>query len=337
MFERIFIIAEAGSNHNGKLETALKLVKKAKESGADAVKFQDFTLHTLFAPFYYEKTLGIKDSDWQKRIGTLSFKSEWHAALAEEAKRCNIIYFSTPYSLEAVDTMAAHVPYFKIASGDITFKPLIEHIGKKGKGVFISTGASYISEIDEALRVLKGFDLPFVCVMHCIMLYPAPPDQLNLNFIQTLKERYGLPVGFSDHSLGINASLYAVGMGVNAIEKHFTLDKKQKGADHQNSLEPDEFSELVRMVREGETMLGTSQRAISAREHSERLFARRSVYAKVNLKRGERLAMDKVSILRPNIAVGAEQIEDIIGRVLECDVDAGDAIDYKALGEKEID
>jgi N,N'-diacetyllegionaminate synthase len=337
MFERIFIIAEAGSNHNGKLETALKLIRKAKEAGADAIKFQDYTLHTLFAPFYYEKTLGIKDSDWQKHIGTLSFKPEWHAALAEEARGCNIIYFSTPYSLEAVDMMEAHVSYFKIASGDITFKTLIEHIGKKGKGVFISTGASYISEIDDALSVLRGFDLPFICVMHCIMLYPAPPDQLNLNFVQTLKKRYGLPVGFSDHSLGINASLYAVGMGVKAIEKHFTLDKKQKGADHGNSLEPDEFSELVRKVRECEKMLGTAQRAISDREHSERVFARRSVYAKVKLKRGEKLTMDKVAILRPNIAVGAEKIDEIIGRVLVCDVDAGDAIEYKALGEKEID
>jgi N,N'-diacetyllegionaminate synthase len=342
MFEKIFIIAEAGSNHNGDLETALKLIRKARETGADAIKFQDYSLHSLFSPSYYEKALyekalRIKDSDWQNQIETLSFKSKWHDVLAEEAKRCGIIYFSTPYSLEAVDTMAEYVPYFKIASGDITFKPLLEHIGQKGKGVFISTGASYLSEIDDAVSILRGFALPFICVMHCVMLYPAPSDQLNLSFIQTLKDRYGLPVGFSDHSLGIDASLVAVGKGVNAIEKHFTLNKKQKGADHQTSLEPDEFSELVNKVREGEKILGTSERVISEREHSERLFARRGIYAKVKLRKGEKLTLDKVDILRPNISVGAENIEEIIGKVLACDVDAGAAIEYKMLVKKGID
>ncbi|UCB44843.1 MAG: N-acetylneuraminate synthase family protein [Spirochaetota bacterium] len=334
MFEKVFIIAEAGSNHNGKLETAVELLKKAKEAGADAIKFQDYTLSSLFSPPHYKKVLRLKDDNWQKNVNTLSFNPKWHTVLAEEADRHSINYFSTPYSLEAVDMLEDFVPFYKISSGDITFKPLLERIGQKGKGVFISTGASYISEIDDALRILQGFNLPFICVMHCIMLYPAPAEHLNLNFIETLKDRYSLPVGFSDHSLGIDASLIAVGKGVKAIEKHFTLDKRETGADHHISLEPDEFSDFIDNVREAEKMLGTSQRYISERENNERIFARRSIYSKVKLKKGERLTVDKIDFLRPNIAVGAEQIDEIINSILTDDVDAGAAIEYKNLTEK---
>jgi N-acetylneuraminate synthase/N,N'-diacetyllegionaminate synthase len=334
MFEKVFIIAEAGSNHNGKLETAVELIKMAKEAGADAIKFQDYTLSSLFSPSHYAKALKLKNSNWQKSINTLSFNPEWHAVIAEEAKKHSIDYFSTPYSPEAVDMLTDFVPFYKIASGDITYRPLLERVGQKGKGVFISTGASYISEIDEAVNILGGFSLPFICIMHCIMLYPAPIQHLNLNFMQTLNDRYNLPIGFSDHSLGSEASLIAVGKGVKAVEKHFTLDKRQKGADHRISLDPDELRDLVGDVRKVERMLGTSKRIISEQEKNERVFARRGIYTKVKLNKGERLTADKIECLRPNIAIGAEKIDEILNSIVLDDVDAGTAIEYKNLAEK---
>lgn len=337
MFEKIFIVAEAGSNHNGSLDTAVELVKRAKEADADAIKFQDFSLDSLFSPEYYEKSIGLKNSIWQKEIDMYTFKPEWHEIISEEAKKSDIIYFSTPFSLDAVNTLDRYVPFYKIASGDITFIPLLEKVSKKGKGVFISTGASYLEEIDNAIRILSQYNIPFICLMHCIMLYPAPPFSINLNFIDTLKERYNLPVGLSDHTLGIDASLLAVGKGIKAIEKHFTLNKNQQGSDHRNSLDPDEFALLVKKVRLYEKMLGKSERVISERESKERIYARRGIYAKKNLKKGERLTPEKVDLLRPNISVGAEKIKDLMNKILITDVRKGAPIEYSMVSENEFD
>jgi N-acetylneuraminate synthase len=170
MFERLFIIAEAGSNHNGNLDTAVKLVYCAKDAGADAIKFQDFSLNTLFAPSYYEKRLNIEDTSWRQRIDRCAFKPGWHDVVAKAARKADIYYFSTPYSLRAVDIIDDFVPFYKISSGDITYVPLLQKIGEREKGVFISTGASRLDEIDNAVRTLEKFNPQFICIMHCIML-----------------------------------------------------------------------------------------------------------------------------------------------------------------------
>lgn len=337
MFEKVFIIAEASSNHNGDIDTALKLVQGAKEAGADAVKFQDYTLDSLFSPVHYEQALGLERSGWRDDIHRLTFKPDWHRAVAREAARTGILYFSTPFSREAVDQLDPFVPFFKVSSGDITFIPLLEKIGEKKKGVFISTGASYIEEIDRAVRLLQGFDLPFICVMHCIMVYPAPLERLNLNFIDKLKMRYDIPVGFSDHSPGTDAAAVAVGKGVQAIEKHFTLDKRQEGADHGNSLDPKEFAKLVHRVRRAETMLGPTEREIQEKEKPERIYARRGVYTSVHIKKGEEITSNKISFLRPNISIGAERIVDIIGKKVNRDIEPGTPLDLKMFYKKDVE
>ena len=331
MFEQVFIIAEAGSNHNGNLKTAIELVHQAGRAGADAIKFQEFSLYSLFSVKYYKQALRLKDDTWQKEIVANTFKSEWHEIIFKEAKRTGIVYFTTPFSPEFVDIIDEYVPFYKIASCDITFRPLLEKIAEKGKGVFISTGASYIDEIDRAVQILKGYNLPFICIMHCIMLYPAPYSSLNLNFLETLSQRYNLPVGFSDHSSGIDAVLLSIGKGARTIEKHFTLNKNQEGTDHKNSLSPEELSLLVKKIRLCEEMLGTRQRVISEKENRERTYARRGIYAKKNLKKGDRLTLESLSFLRPNISIGAERVTDLLGKIVIKDVLKGMPIDFSMV------
>jgi len=337
MFDKVFIVAEASSNHNGNLETALELVRTAKQAGADAIKFQDYTLGSLFSSHHYERTLKIKNSEWQADIKRLEFGTDWHPAVAQEAKKQGIVYFSTPFSIKAVDRLDPFVPFYKISSGDITFLPLLEKIGEKGKGIFISTGASRIDEIGRAVRILKGFNLPFICVMHCVMLYPAPSRLLNLNFIDKLKERYDMPVGFSDHSLGPEAAPIAVAKGVRALEKHFTLDKRQEGADHKSSADPEEFAELVRRVRSSESMLGPTERRLPSREKEERVYARRGIYTTVPIEQGEEITYKNVTFLRPNISIGAERIEDLLNKPVNRAVGPLIPLDPTVFDEKEFE
>lgn len=323
MFERIFIIAEVGSNHNGDLDTAVELVLKAAEAGVDAVKFQSFTLQTLVEPEHYEKTLSLKNGVWRDAISRCSFKPEWLPKLTETARNAGVSLFSTPFYPEAVDILDEYVPFYKIASGDITYIQLLKKVAEKGKGVFLSTGASEISEIDRAVRVLESYRLPFICIMHCVMLYPPGPEQLHLNFIDTLKKRYQYPVGFSDHTMGFEASLLAAGKGIKALEKHFTLDRNQPGYDHKNSFEPEQLKELVERIRRCELMLGKTLRPLSGKEAKERVYARRGIYVKEPLKKGDIITLDKLSFLRPNTSIGAEEVEFILGRKMTRDVEAG--------------
>jgi len=332
MFERIFIVAEAGSNHNGDLDTALELVRKAKDAGADAVKFQNFTLDDLFSPPHYEKALNITDSSWKTKIKHLSFKPEWNRPVSEEAHRVGIHYFSTPFSVEAVETLEPYVPFYKISSGDITHITLLKAVAEKKKGVFISTGASTMDEIDRAVHLIRSFDPPFICIMHCVMLYPPPDALLNLRFIDMLKRRYDLPVGFSDHTAGTDAAIVCVGKGIAAIEKHFTLDSTQEGADHRNSLDPTEFKIYADRIRIGEKMCGDEKRDVSTLEARERIFARRGVYAAKDILRGEKLSLEKLRFLRPNIGIGAEEIDSLLNRRAAVEIKKGAALDTSMLG-----
>jgi len=330
-FDKVFVIAEAGSNHNGSLDTAVELVRQAARCKADAIKFQEFSLESLFSREHYSAVLNLKNREWERHVRECAFRSEWRETILREARSNGITYFSTPFSTEIVDEIDPFVSLYKIASCDITFSQLIKKIASKGKGVFISTGASQLEEIDHAVSTLRDFNLPFLCLMHCIMLYPPTPDQLHLNFIQTLKERFGLPVGFSDHSAGLDAALCAVAKGACAIEKHFTLDKKQEGADHSNSLDPGELRTLIQKIRLFEQMLGSHERPISEREVMERVYARRSLYAARNVKKGKRISEDDLCSLRPNIAVGTEHIDEVIGRKALRDIARGEPIDLSMI------
>jgi sialic acid synthase SpsE len=331
VFERVFIIAEAGVNHNGDLDTALRLIEAAKNAGADAVKFQEFTLEGLFAPAAYERVLGLTDASWRGELRRITFKPQWRERVWEHASRIGIACFSTPFHPQAVRALAPLVPFYKVASGDITNTPLLESIAETGKGVFLSTGASTLDEIDDAVSLLLKASPPFICPMHCIMLYPPPDETLNLSFIDTLRERYDLPVGFSDHTRDDLASILAAGRGAAALEKHLTLDRNQKGADHAGSLDPDGFRSYVGSVRRTEIALGGRDRVISEAEKEERVYARRGIYASREIGRGELIASSHLVCLRPNTGIGAESIREVLGRRARVDIPEGVPLDFSML------
>ncbi len=331
MFEKVFIVAEAGSNHNGNLDTALKMVKSAKDTGADAIKFQSFTLKGLFSTLHYAKALNISDSTWINKIEHISFKPGWIRPISEEATRVGIHWFSTPFSVKAVAMLDPFVPFYKISSGDITHTTLLRAIAETKKGIFISTGASTLHEIDRAVQLLASYHPPFICIMHCVMLYPPPDRLLNLDFIDTLKSRYKLPIGFSDHTMESEASIICIGKGIAAIEKHFTLNSTQEGQDHRNSLDPPHFKQFVERIRTGEKMSGSKKREVSPREARERVFARRGVYAARNITRGEKFTLRKLSFLRPNTGIGAEEVDTLLCMRAATDIKKGTALDASML------
>ncbi len=331
MFEKVLIVAEAGSNHNGDLDTALELIKSAKDAGADAIKFQSFTLNDLFSPSHYEQALNIPDSTWMKNIERLSFKPDWIRPISEEALLAGIPWFSTPFSEKAVQVLDPYVPFYKISSGDITHTTLLRAVARTQKGIFISTGASTLHEIDRAVELLASYQPPFICIMHCVMLYPPPDSLLNLNFIDTLKARHKIPVGFSDHTIGSEASLVCLGKGISAIEKHFTLDRAQEGLDHKNSLDPVQFKQFVEKIRTGEKMAGSAKKELSVMEARERVFARRGIYAATNIGCGEKFTLKKLRFLRPNTGIGAEEIDRLLDMRAAVDIKKETALDSSMI------
>jgi N,N'-diacetyllegionaminate synthase len=328
MFESVFIVAEAGSNHNGNLDTAVEMVKRAAQVGADAIKFQDFTLSSLFEPDAYESTLGLSTHKWRHTIDRLSVKPGWHRVLAHAAGEAGIHYFSTPFSIAAVDELDEFVPFYKIASGDITHIPLLRRVAQTGKGIFLSTGGSRLDEIDQAVQEIKGYSPAFICILHCIMRYPPPDEALHLNFIDSLKGRFDYPIGFSDHTIRPEAATLAVAKGARVIEKHFTLDREQAGADHSSSMDPGGFGEMVALIRRCENMLGDAARPLSDEESRERIFARRGIYAARDLKRSESIDLGAVDFLRPNIGIGSEQFDRLKNLELATDVKKGEPLTW---------
>ena len=335
MFESVFIVAEAGSNHNGDLDTAVEMVHRAGQAGADAIKFQDFTLSSLFEPEAYEMALGLAAPDWRHTVHRLSVKPGWHKVLAQAAGEAGIHYFSTPFSIAAVGELDDFVPFYKIASGDITHIPLLRRVAQTGKGLFLSTGGSLLDEIDRAVREVERYSPAFICILHCIMRYPPPDAELHLNFIDSLKGRFGHPVGFSDHTMHVEAAALAVAKGARAIEKHFTLNREQTGADHRNSLDPVTFGEMVSLIRRCESMLGDTARPLSEEESRERVFARRSIYAARDLARGESVDLGTVDFLRPNIGIGSEQFDRLKNRKLTTDVKKGTPLTWSMFDCKD--
>jgi sialic acid synthase SpsE len=330
MFERTFIIAEAGANHNGNLETALRLVDAARAAGADAVKFQDFTLDALFSPRHYRETLGLPES-WSEPVARVSFRPEWHPILHEHARRKGIHCFATPFSVRSVQVQKSLVPFFKVSSGDITNVVLLERLARAGKGVFVSTGAATRTDVERAVRLLGRGNLPFICLMHCVMLYPPPDESLHLRSIPALAQHYDLPVGFSDHTTGCDAALASVALGARALEKHFTLDRSQEGGDHANSLDPQGFAGLVSRVRSVEKMLGRSRKTVTEREAAERVYARRGLYATRDLRKGDIVGQEDIVPLRPNIHIGAEFFHQVAGSRLTRDLEKGEPFTQDVL------
>ena len=319
--KRTFIIAEAGVNHNGSIKKALKLIDVAKLSGADAIKFQTFkakNLATDYAPkAEYQKYKSLKKETQFQMLKKLEFTGAMHKACFKECKKKKIIFISSAFDIESLNYLKKFkLSYFKVPSGEITNIPYLEALGKFGKKIILSTGMSSISEIKKALKVLitNGTKRNNITLMQCTSAYPAPYDEINLNTIATLRNSFKLNIGFSDHSLGIQAGIAAVALGAKVIEKHLTLSKKLRGPDHRVSLDPKEFKFMVQSIRIVEKTLGNKIKKITKSEKKNIYIVRKSIVASTKIKKNEKFSNFNITCKRPGTGISPIYWKKIIGK-----------------------
>lgn len=350
MPDRVFIIAEAGVNHNGSLDRAFELVDAAADAGADAVKFQTFKADSLVsraAPKarYQVATTGADESQ-HEMIRKLELDEAAHAALIAHCKVRRIEFLSTPFDPESLELLAGRfgISRIKLSSGDITNAPLLLLAARSGKPVILSTGMSTLEEVAAALGVLAfGYreanadpsNVAFerclespegraaledkVVLLHCTTEYPAPMADVNLRAMQTLRSKFGLPVGYSDHTAGVTIPVAAVAMGAVVIEKHFTLDRNLPGPDHKASLEPRELDEMVSAIRDVEVALGSPVKQPAASEMGNRPIARKSLVAGRDIRMGEVFTSENLAVKRPGDGISPLRYWEWLGRVADRD------------------
>ena len=297
--QRCFIVAEAGSNHNGSLEDAKALVRVAADAGADAVKFQTFRAGKLY-------TRNAGTSDYLKLdksiydvIASMEMPYAWVPILAEEAARNGLLFLSTPFDEQSADELEAYVPAFKIASYEMTHLPLVRHIAKKRKPLIISTGTANLDEVRETVAAVHAIGNEQLILLQCTASYPAPLDALNLRAMITMRREFDVPVGLSDHSRDpFIAPVAAVALGACVIEKHFTFSNELPGPDHRYAIEPGELRQMVARVRECESALGTGEKKTAAVEQELREFARRTIFTSKEIAQGEIFTTQNVAVLR---------------------------------------
>jgi N,N'-diacetyllegionaminate synthase len=320
---RVFMIAEVGINHDGSVERALKLIDAAADCGADAVKFQTFRADRLMiaAPdrLAHQADDGETAYDMFRRL-ELSWPD--HEKLKDHADRRGILFLSTPFDEDSADFLEAlGVPAFKIASSDLTHSPLLRHIARKGKPILLSTGMSFLAEVEEAVDTLQSCGARDIVLLHCVSSYPAPPESLNLKTIQTLRDRFGLPVGFSDHSQGTLFSLIAAALGARVLERHFTLDRNAPGPDHKVSLDPPGLRALIADLSHVEAALGSGSKIPSQAEEQGRRLSRRSIVAAADIRRHETIQARMLACKRPGGGLEPRDLDRVIGMRAGRDLD----------------
>jgi len=334
--EPCFIVAEAGVNHNGDINLAKKLIDAAKDAGSDAVKFQAFKAERTVTKYaekaeYQKETTGPNKPQYDM-IRKLELKDEEFRELFNYAKKNNIIFLSSAFDKESVDFLDdLGVPAFKVASGEITNFPLLEYIAEKRKPIILSTGMSTLGEIEDALKVIRENGIEDIVLLHCVTSYPAKIEDANLRVIETLRQAFGLPIGFSDHTLGITAPIVAATLGAALIEKHFTVDKSLPGPDHKASLEPDELKEMIRAIRDVEKALGDEIKKLTREEERIKKVVRRSIVAKVNIPKGVVITEDMLDIKRPGTGIEPKYLNMVIGKKAKKDIKPDELITFEKL------
>jgi N,N'-diacetyllegionaminate synthase len=341
MNERVFVIAEAGVNHNGEMALALRLCDAAKAAGADAVKFQTFRAEDLVLPGaptaqYQARQTGEQDQFTMLR--KLELDEAQHRELQAHCAAIGIEFFSTPFSVDAVDLLVRlGVPRLKLPSGELTHKALVVRAAEMGLPLLVSTGMATMAEVFEALdwvRAARGH-LEGVTVLHCTSAYPAPDATLNLRAIATMAQSLGLPIGYSDHSLGIEAALAAVALGAVAVEKHLTLDVRLPGPDHAASLEPAGFAAMVQGIRRIEAMRGDGVKAPRPEELDAARVARRSIVAACDIPAGAVLQEGMLACRRPTGGIAPKWWDAVTGRTATVAIAAGSLLQWAQLdGER---
>ena len=335
---KTIIIAEAGVNHNGSLDLAKKLVDAAADAGVDFVKFQTFKAEKLVSASakkasYQTKNTGSKNSQLEM-LQQLELSHKDHEELIQYCKQKNIHFFSTAFELDSLDYLASiGLRLFKIPSGELTNLPYLQKVASLADEVILSTGMSDINEISEAIQVLfaSGIVKDKLTILHCNTQYPTPMEDVNLLAMLHIKEVFGVKIGYSDHTLGIEVPIAAVALGAVVIEKHFTLDRSMSGPDHAASLEPRELSQMVQAIRNIEKALGKGEKVVSASESVNKSIARKSIHLAIDKKKGEVIDANDLEMLRPGDGISPMLMHQVIGQKCKQDLQAGTKLSFKDL------
>ena len=329
-----FIVAEVGANHNGDLELAKKSIDAAALCGVDAVKFQTYTTEELLSNkngivIYGKKGKEVSETV-EEMFDRVTLKREFHKEIYDYAKSKGLICFSTPFSVKGVSFLEElDNPIYKIASSDINYVDMLEVIGATKKPVFLSTGKCTLSDMDMAIELLQKSGTTDLCLLHCVANYPSKMENMNLNVIKTLKQMYPeCIIGFSDHSLGITASLGAICFGAKIIEKHFTIDKNLEGPDHWFSMDPVDMKNLVIGIRNLELAFGTQRKFLSQNEVPEKHWATRSLHINKDLKVGDIIKKEDLDMLRPGYGISPFDKDKVIGMRLEKNIKKGTVLEW---------
>ena len=331
--ERCFVIAEAGVNHNGDLGLARRLIDAAADAGADAIKFQTFKadrLVTAAAPkAEYQKAATGADESQHAMLRRLELSEAAHAELQAHAGQRGLIFLSTPFDEASADLLAAmQLPAFKISSGELTNLPFLEHLARLGKPLLLSTGMATLDEVRDAVAIIRAAPL---ALLQCVSNYPAQPADTNLRAMQTMRAEFGVPVGYSDHTLGNDIALAAVALGACILEKHLTLDRTLPGPDHAASSEPGELAALIRGIRAVESALGDGVKQPAASEAGVAAVARRSLVAARDIAAGETLDATAIQALRPGGGLPPGEQASLLGRRARRAIPAGTAFALEML------
>lgn len=316
--EPVFVIAEIGNNHNGEFELAKKTILAAKESGADAVKFQRRNVDEVFTkemrdmPYDNPRSLAPTYGEHRKK---LEFDKEQFVALKDYAESLGLVFFITPFDIDSADFLESiGVHAYKISSFDVTNIPLLVHVAKKGKPILLSTGMSMLGEIDQAVETILEHNNRLI-VNHCTSIYPTPDENIDLNMVAVLKERYRpLPVGYSGHEPDILPTVVSVGLGARTVERHFTLDKTMRGSDHHMSIEPSEFKQMVRDIRRVEVMLGSKEKRIHEAEVPIRQKHGKSIVSRRAIKEGEVITEEMLGFKSPGSGIKPGLVHTVVGK-----------------------
>lgn len=332
-YNKTFIIAEAGVNHNGSIDRAIQMVDAAVEAGADAVKFQTFkaekmiTVNSPKADYQMETT--DSDETQLEMVKKLELDEAAHVKLYKYCQGKNTQFLSTPFDLESIDLLnRMGLEIFKIPSGEITNLPYLRKLGALDKRLILSTGMADLGEIEHALNVLtdSGTPLENITVLHCNTEYPTPVEDVNLRAMKTIGHAFGVAVGYSDHTLGIEVAVAAVALGAAVIEKHFTLDRNLPGPDHKASLEPDELKAMVQAIHYIEKALGDGIKRPSPSEVKNKSIARKSLVATQPIKTGELFSADNITAKRPGTGISPMRWDEVLGQVAQKDYEKDDLI-----------
>jgi len=339
---KTLIIAEAGVNHNGDIDLAKKLIASAADADADYVKFQTFKADKIVSreakkADYQVRNVNDSDDSQYAMLKKLEMPDEWHSVLIDYAEAKGIKFLSTGFDSESIDFLEAlHMDFFKIPSGEITNKPYLMHIAKKGKPVVLSTGMATLQEVKEAIQVMEdaGLQRPQLTVLHCTTEYPTPMKDVNLKAMVTMEKGLGVKVGYSDHTLGIEIPIAAVALGAVVIEKHFTLDRSLPGPDHKASLEPVELKAMVRAIRNVELGLsGSGLKEPSESEFKNREIGRKSIFFKSDLSAGHVISLNDLIMIRPGDGLSPMLVDSIVGKKTKEDVAKMSKVEYNNIDD----